>query len=188
MVALEYRRLEIRECVVAASVVCVAWLGYWLLGSALLDQCRSSCSNATQYFERDPFCLIDPTCVSPLYRPYDPTPQHWVGSEASRLSAGQEPSTGWQSFAITNYVLFLLLMGGAITVAQRRLRNPHARKTAVAAILMWCALEAMSWSLAIVSASRSSDRGLMTGAFAVLLTTMSLLYAVARVTRVGATP
>jgi hypothetical protein len=128
------------------------WLGFFSLQDHMLAPCDEvgRCTSFIDYSLHDPFCILDPTCVSPLYNPswsgYAP---HWQG-----LRWVTDPllvsGSGLTMLAIPNYLLFMLLATAAVVLVQR-IHAPRYRRLALAVIFTWCALEVAGWSRTIVS-------------------------------------
>lgn len=123
--------------VVAALVV---WVAGWMIQLPLLSACDGDCTTFGDYVGRDPFCAIDPTCISPLYNPQAIGVQNWVGLDGWRLELGQLPAPGDKALAPPNYALFMVIVTGAVMYVVR-----HRRRGVLAVLFVWCALQVTSW-------------------------------------------
>jgi hypothetical protein len=92
-------------------------------------------------FRRNPYCVVDPTCISP-----------WVSSSGG-TSAGQGLALNefWSmnnvsGLAWPNYVFFmLLLMAVAFVVAKCVPSRRHLRFAALDVVGAWCVVEVNRW-------------------------------------------
>ena len=86
------------------------WLAVLMGRDALLKPCELSCVTFMDYVAHDPYCMVDPVCVSPLHS------QHRNILNKGRVSqwdgviqdgnAGMY-GTGLHALAIPNYIIFL---------------------------------------------------------------------------------
>jgi hypothetical protein len=137
-------RLSPRSCVL---VLATGFIWLTLMSVRHITEYRGSGASAGAYFVRDPYCMIDPTCVSPLYKagaPIETT--HWEGSRwfgdgYDRLLV--EPN-GLYYLSPVNYAAFLALLavGGA---GAGFIRRAGARRNAVAALLTWTSVSIITW-------------------------------------------
>ena len=138
---------------IVALLTFVVWGGFWVARAALLEPCIGTCGPFEEYESREPFCIIDPACVSPFYKPSAIGIQNWAGSESWNLGMGQYPAPSTSTLAVPNYVLFLLLAIAVVTLIERRVNQRKRRKLALTAVFVWCTFEVISWFVVAGSGS-----------------------------------
>lgn len=131
---------------VVALTACL-WIGSFYLRDRMLAPCTDAgqCTTFVDYSMHDPFCILEPTCVSPFYNPsWSGGAPHWQGLrwiDDSLLISG----SGLTMLAIPNLILFALLATAAIVVATLRVDAGRRRNLAITAISTWCILEVAGW-------------------------------------------
>jgi apolipoprotein N-acyltransferase len=131
------------------------------LRAAQYDDWASPCENAAQTFStcvrHDPYCLIDPACKSPFYKPTwtraGTTPQfmpHWQG--LAWLGESGTYGTGLSMLAIPNYILFMVLLCAAVGVIEWRVYRLLPRRLLLTALTTWLVMEVLRW-FAVISSS-----------------------------------
>lgn len=140
-------------CSLTALATFVALFGLSSLRSELLASCRvpDACSTAIQYFEHDPYCVIDPVCASPFYEDdWSGMAPRWQG-----LAWLQDEllikEHGLEALAVPNYVLFMLFSCLAVAAVAWKVSRPHARTILLTAIFSWVVLEILRWFAVISS-------------------------------------
>ncbi len=132
------------------GVIIALTIGAWYLSLALqirlIDRCNVQCFTFSDYERVDPLCIIDPTCVSPLYNPHTLSPQPWTGLAYWGFGWGEpkHPSIA-TALAIPNYVLFTLLAALTAAATSRWVKRTDLRHGILLAIFVWCILSATSW-------------------------------------------
>jgi hypothetical protein len=133
--------------IVVVSVTFVLWVGTQAPRVFLLTYCdnQPTCITPLDYYRHDPYCIIDPACVSPLYKPYEDGAQDWTGVSGWRLGEGQLPPPATRALALPNLAAFLVVM-----VAIRALITSKVRSAAHARVLLfgvsaWIFLEVGRW-------------------------------------------
>ena len=83
----------------------------WSALRASKDDALLQCGLRPLGYERvDPFCIIDPACVSPLYRSGYDGVEDWTGVNGWSLPGGQMPAPGDRILAIPNYIAYMLVV------------------------------------------------------------------------------
>lgn len=170
-----------------AIVICITGI-VWALSLGLRERLLLPCSGAgncttfLDYSLHDPLCVLDPTCVSPFYRPaqasrsgYAP---HWQG--LVWLSDPLLVSGNWVSMlAIPNYCLCMLLMVTASLCVMRWSRSIACRRYGLTVVSTWCILEVVGWFLIATALTPDKNVGQAIGTLLfLLLTSLTLLGAV----------
>lgn len=141
------RSRRLAAYLIAISIALIAAVGYRALQVELLSKCDDGaavCETFADYEKADPFCLTDPSCVSPFYHPYAPGVQRWAGTQWN-LAGGQQPPNDSEFFAIPNYLLFLAVAIAAVVCAIRSIQQPTWRHVVITATLVWCGSVVASW-------------------------------------------
>lgn len=133
----------------------IVWVAFTSLRGVVADH-QPSLSPAS-YYARDPYCLVDPTCVSPLYRPpgvaVNGDYAHWEGLWwINPLDPLLTAPSSLYLFALPNYVFFVLLMSAISYLAARYIRNHFYYRLLLTALVTWCVTEAAAWSLTLGAA------------------------------------
>lgn len=126
------------------------WAGFLTLRGALVESCHDNCQTFAAYARHDPYCAIDPACMSPLYRPgwtrNGTDPQfmpHWQG--LAWLDGLGTYDSGLHMLAVPNYVFFMLLLCAVVVIAERKITSPGVRRLVLTVIVTWFVLEAVRW-------------------------------------------
>ena len=154
----------------------VVWTGLRLIGEYRLGDCDTACMTPVDYYRQDPLCIVDPTCVSPMYRPYADGVQRWVGVAGWRVDQGQLPPPGAQAFSLPNYVAFLVLMMLNVAVTRRLTRQMRCERYLLFAVGAWVLLEVGRWFFDLTWLDQTFDLEVLLEAVVVLVTT-ALLFA-----------
>lgn len=128
------------------------WFGVMQLRS-IPDGWAGPC-DATHSFAscelHDPYCIVDPVCMSPFYKPTwtnaDADLQsmpHWQG--LVWLGESGTYGTGLRMLAIPNYLIFMVLLCAMVLFVQRRVSRPQLRHVLLAAVTAWLTLEILRW-------------------------------------------
>jgi hypothetical protein len=129
----------------------MGWLVYTSATYAYMAPCRMSlgvCSDS-QIVARDPYCIVDPTCVSPLTMSdaasNSTAPPQWHGLAVARdpLLISGNPV---RMLALTNYAFFTALVAGLLWGINARIRGRNLRRRLVLATATFCGLEIARWS------------------------------------------
>ena len=156
---------------VVVLLTSLIWLGSFYLRNHMLAPCANTgqCTTFLDYSTHDPFCIFDPTCVSPLYNPARDSGYavrwqgiRWVADPL--LISG----SGLQMLAIPNCIAFFLLATAAILKVTRQTHSRGSRSLSLTAILTWCILEVTGWVVAI-AALDPMEQLITPGAIALLL-------------------
>ncbi len=157
----------------------IIWMGFQVARRNAQAPCdmSSRCTVFLDYLGRDPYCVVDPTCVSPFYNPdWESGAPHWQGFawlDDRLLSDGN----GFDMLAPFNYILFMLL-AQALTVIFVR-RGGKYRAVAMLAILLWCLLEIVRWLVLVVDLEGLNSM-ITIGFLMILLASFSSLFLVSR--------
>ena len=155
------------------------WLAFVLVQGKLTDPCmEGSCHSFAAYERHDPFCIIDPTCVSPFYRDTLPTIPHWEGVIVFDGLSGW--GNGRHVLALPNYIAFILVGAGLVIAVVRYIRRPSVRRLALFAIYAWCTYTVMGW-FAYISYVDPTTPWINPESLAFLLGSLSILTLAARV-------
>ena len=93
----------------------------------------------------DPYCLVDPVCVSPIYRgDSGANVPEWQGSETYLNDPTLGSHNSYRAFALLNWALFNLLVGAAL--AATLVAPSHMGPTIWAGVITWYVLEWLRWS------------------------------------------
>jgi hypothetical protein len=133
--------------VVVVSVTFALWAGTQALRIYLLTPCdnQPTCITPLDYYRHDPYCIVDPACVSPLYRPYANGAQDWTGVFGWRLGEGQLPPTATRALALPNFVAFLASMAAIRTLITFRVRSAVFARMLLFGVGTWIFLEVVRW-------------------------------------------
>jgi hypothetical protein len=165
---------------VVAALTVLLWSGGIAIQTRLLDRCNTSCSSFADFERADPLCIIDPTCVSPLYKPDKAAAQSWTGLAYWRSGEHQGHPPVWKALALPNYAVFMAVMLALAVAVVHFGARVRARVLAVLAIFTWCLLSVTSWFIPSMNPDWphvSYDTGSPSGwlALAVLVFTLGLL-------------
>ncbi len=129
----------------------VLWLGFTLVrenGRLYCDIVRpyTECT-VGRVIRRDPYCLVDPTCVSPFFNDTprsDGSPYPWQGFSILNdpLLVTSDPIA---MLALPNYGLFTLLYLLTLAAIVRVTQPGNWRRMLIVALLAWCILEVIRW-------------------------------------------
>lgn len=133
--------------VVVAFVTFALWTGTQALRIYLLTPCdnQPTCITPLDYYRHDPYCIIDPACVSPLYRPYVSGVQDWTGVSGWRLGEGQLPPPATRALALPNLAAFLVIMATIRAIVVSKARSPVLAKVLLFGVSIWVCLEVCRW-------------------------------------------
>jgi len=133
--------------VVIASVTFALWAGTLALRIYLLTPCddQPTCISPLDYYRHDPYCIIDPACVSPLYKPYASGAQDWTGVSGWRLGEGQLPPPATRALALPNFAAFLAFMAAIRAVITFRVRSAVLARMLLFGVGTWIFLEVGRW-------------------------------------------
>jgi len=90
-------------------------------------------------------CIIDPACVSPLYRPYVNGTQDWTGVSGWRLGEGQLSPPATRALALPNFVAFLAFMAAIRAVIVFTVRSAVLARVLLFGVSTWIFLEVGRW-------------------------------------------
>jgi hypothetical protein len=147
--------------VIVVSVVALGWFAFAHFRSAATVAPNCVVGGASEppvctpdwIIGRDPYCVVDPTCVSPFYqRSRDDLFPHWQGEATSLWDPSLGGHEGYESIAVVNFGLFVLAV--IVMVALLRFVRTDVRFIAMLALLVWCLLEWARWSYAIWTYTR----------------------------------
>jgi hypothetical protein len=146
---------RIQLSLLAALTTSVVWLAF-MLGSGVVyrpdpDCAAASCSGGA-LIARNPYCLIDPTCASPMLKAGYDQQHRFVGRWQGLAWVANFGDPTWivapqnltETFSIPNFMLFAALYTIAITVLNR-LRRPAVRQFSIACCMTWYGLEVARW-------------------------------------------
>jgi hypothetical protein len=142
-------RAVIYVLVVVLTVV-IDW-GLLNLRAALTASCPHGRQTFSTYVRCDPYCIVDPACMSPLYKPTWTDPRfapHWQG--LAWLGESAAHGSGLRMLAIPNYLFFMLLLCATAVGIVWRVSWPRLRRLFLTALTTWLILEVLRW-LAIIS-------------------------------------
>lgn len=136
------------RCPLVVGCVFVAWLGFADLQGKLLAGCVASCRTFSDYAARDPYCIANPACVSPLYKPgwkQVPSGQglQWLPDKTAAYGRGL------RMLSPTNYVIFMLLLALAATLTARYIRRSKTYLFVSVGVVAWCLFESVGWLLVV---------------------------------------
>lgn len=127
-----------------------AWVGLLALRGTLVESCNGNCQTFATYVRHDPYCAIDPACISPFYAPVrtsaETSPQstpRWQG--LAWLAGSGTYDTGLHMLAVPNYIFFMVLLGTVTTIVEWRVANPTSRGLLLAGVTTWLLLDVMRW-------------------------------------------
>jgi hypothetical protein len=136
--------------ILVSMLTVAAWLGVMELRGMQTSSCSNSCQTFTSYVRHDPYCVIDPACISPFYNPdwarKGTTPQfmpHWQG--LAWLGEAGTYGTGLHMLAIPNYIGFMLLLCLLVMLIERRIPDPLVRRLLLTVVTAWLILEILRW-------------------------------------------
>jgi hypothetical protein len=146
-------RFGIFLAVITMTTLC--WFGVQQLRAAGSDSCHDDCRTFGSYVQHDPYCAVDPVCVSPFYDPSwvrrGVEPQnmpHWRG--LAWLGESGTYGTGLRMLSIPNYVGFMVLICGLATLVIWKVRRRLVRGVLLTALLAWLVVEVLRW-FAVIS-------------------------------------
>lgn len=132
--------------VIAATFV--LWVGLVVARGVLRLPDTSSPAAPAAYFIRDPYCIVDPTCVSPFFSPSKASTSdtHWQGFGwmPADYDTAQINSSGLEYLSPINYLAFWLLMV-LLSLGTRAIRNARRRSGAEVALFTWACLNVIPW-------------------------------------------
>ncbi len=166
---------SITPFLLVAILSTAGWTAFLGLRGALLWPCQVSCTTLSDYMTYNPFCVIDPTCISPLYEATKSGSQDWVGLQAPQLSLGQHLPPGTRALALPNYILFMLVAMFVAVVIVKKSSSSRTRRLGLAALLFWCTCEIAWWFIRAASADPVLDTALVAEACAVYVVSISIL-------------
>lgn len=146
--------------VAAVIATTLIWFGVMDFRATQYADWTGPCQNAnrtlSQCARHDPYCVVDPACMSPFYKPTYTrrgiTPQfmpHWQG--LYWLGEAGTYGTGPNMLAIPNYALFMLLLCITVVVVEWRTSRPGIRRILVTGVTTWLVLEVLRWFTVISS-------------------------------------
>jgi hypothetical protein len=133
--------------VVVVSITFVLWTGIQVPRLFLLTSCDNqlTCITPLDYYRHDPYCVIDPACVSPLYKPYEDGPQDWTGVSGWRLGEGQRPPPATRALALPNLAAFLIVMAVIRALITSKVRSAVLTRVLLIGVSTWIFLEVGRW-------------------------------------------
>jgi hypothetical protein len=135
----------------------LVWFAFRGGEDALAAPCATSCHSFGAYEAHDPFCIVDPTCVSPFYRQATEATHYWQGPLA--LNSALMYGKGFRELALPNYAAFLVLGMSLAGWSQSLLRRHRTLRTlAIVSICSWSVFEIAGWS-AVISSIDPMTRG-----------------------------
>jgi hypothetical protein len=143
------------------------------------NRCAVSCSTFTDYESADPLCIIDPTCLSPFFRSTTYTVQPFTGAAYYRLGMDRDYPAPVKTFAIPNFILFLLTAIVFVVAGERLIRSASSRYLARLAIFSYCTASAIGWSAYLWSPpwEGTPDRAVLVEISVILILALSLVAA-----------
>lgn len=137
-----------RHALLVAILVAVVWCLFVTNRDASRPLCdpdptTSSC-NVSAVMRSDPYCAVDPTCISPWATPReanDGSPAHWQGFAllGDPLLISGNPIA---MLALPNYLLYVAISCGLVVAAGA---TPRYRHTIAVAVGTWTVLELGRW-------------------------------------------
>jgi hypothetical protein len=97
-------------------------------------------------FHHDPYCLLDPTCVSPTFNQY----QHLYGQGLAIVYG--DPTrvlSNARMLAVPNFCLFVLIFAGLVALVFMVPIDSDWHRPALAAPITWYILELIRWGDAL---------------------------------------
>lgn len=133
-------------------VVVATALLWWGLLSLRFSGAASTGTNESfsTYVWHDPYCIVDPACMSPFHKSTDGLPiddlsaiPHWQGFEW----LGQQGALGigLEALAIPNLVLFVVVLAALILLLEWRIHKRRLERLLFVAIVSWLVLEVFRW-------------------------------------------
>src|SRR5215471_10781441 len=143
----------------------------------MLEPCRGAdrCATFIDYSIHDPFCVFDPTCVSPFYNPTwsGGMAPHWDG-----LRWLNDPLLIWGNpltmLAPPNYMAFMAVASLAIAAAVRWAKAGYQRGLLLTTVFTWCTFEIIGWFLTAAALVPGHNAAWVFGALMLLVPSMAL--------------
>lgn len=123
------------------------WFGAHFAQVRMMRSCNAVC-NLWEYERVDPFCIIDPVCVSPFYRSGYDGVENWTGVNGWSLPGGQMPAPGDRVLAIPNYVAYMLVSIVSILVTRKYVSSRQKRRLIILALFTWTIVSEAYWFIA----------------------------------------
>jgi hypothetical protein len=160
------------------TLVLALWFGSLYIRNRMLAPCSDPgrCTAFVDYSLHDPFCLIDPTCVSPFYNPAwsGGVAPHWQGLQwvtDPLLISGNAVTM----LAVPNYIVFMALASLLIVIVARHVNAGRAQKEALTIVLAWSTLEIGSWFFRAAALDPGQGASFVLTSSVLLLASMFLL-------------
>lgn len=126
-------------------------VGLWFAAHFAQVRMMRSCNAVCDFwgYERvDPFCIIDPVCVSPFYRSGYDGIESWTGVNGWSLPGGQMPAPGDRVLAIPNYIAYMLVIIVGILAARKYVSSLDKRRLLILALFTWTTMSEVYWFIA----------------------------------------
>jgi hypothetical protein len=143
--------LRLRTVFIVVLATALFWAALFYIRLPIIKQCvvaeSMSDSDCTpfQILSHDPYCIIDPVCVSPFYRASaDEMVPRWQGTVTNLLDPSLGGHGGYQAFALVNFALFTLLTVGVAYLLKIG-QGKHFRWLAFG-LCVWVFLEWTRWA------------------------------------------
>jgi hypothetical protein len=120
-------------------------LGFWRLDKVLVASCDMTCGSFAEYERRDPLCVVDPTCVSPLYNPARGGVQRWDGAEWYSLPLEQELPSRAQVFAPPNCLALMAFLVTLVFGVERLGASMRWRRTFYVCVVSAVVVQVSLW-------------------------------------------
>jgi hypothetical protein len=176
--------LHLRVVFIVALATFLCWSAFYHLRPPVIKQCvvaeslsRPECTPGL-IMSRDPYCVIDPVCVSPFYRASERNiAPRWQGAATNLLDPSLGGHDGYQAFALVNFGLFVLL---AVSVAYLlKLGRARYFHWVAFGLSVWVLLEWLRWTFLTWKLTREftaeNPLGLSTGYVGLVVTAIPLV-------------
>jgi hypothetical protein len=145
----------------------------------MMRSCNAVC-DLWGYERVDPFCIIDPVCVSPFYRSTYDGVENWTGVNGWSLPGGQMPASGDRVLAIPNYIAYMLVMIAGIFGARKYVPSFHKRRLVILALFTWTTTSEVYWFIAAANINGGFTAPIFLEAVVTITVSLLILGAVAR--------
>lgn len=144
---------------VAASVPLTLglWIGFQQARSPVVNRCNYNLSadcNKSEMLRADPYCIVDPLCLSPWRAttgPDDTTGQH-RGLAILPFDPLQSSDDASEWLASPNMELYSSGIALLLVTALAAHRYRRMQSAALLAITLWCSAEAIRWNVGVSTA------------------------------------
>jgi hypothetical protein len=144
----------------------------------MMRSCNAVC-DLWGYERVDPFCVIDPVCVSPFYRSRYDGVEDWTGVNGWSLPGGQMPAPGDRVLAIPNYIAYMLVVFVGVVGARKYVSSPQKRRLIILAFFAWTITSEVYWFIAASNINGGLTMTIFLEAVVTITTSLLMLAAVA---------